>query len=471
MKSDILFFNPPQTKRGDSLQNRALLWIASYLRKNGFRARIFYLNGNFKETIKQALNQYKPEHVAVSCKWYTNLYGAILVAKEVRRLNRKIRIITGGHTATCFDQELLETGYFDFVVRGDAEMPLLSILNNEAPVNCSIINNGRVEKYGIACNKSPKKNENYILSPPEQILENATEVLSGGNYIWTGKGCSRNCFYCGGSSRAQKKFFGKSKVAYRPRQDVLADISTLSGYSNYLMFDFACGGQAEAYYLRLFRKIPHKQFKVNFFHWGMPSEKFINEISLTFSGVSLHLDTATLSENLRKILSKKKLLKPFFTNRRLENVIKHCDIKRNIRISIENIAGLPGENEKQVKEHIAFSKYLSKKYISISDISYIPLSAEPGSLLRELHEKLNLNLCRNNFGDFVYLAKQAFQANITYPFSDFFNKKPVKDCLFSPYGVYQKESDMKTSYLRSKVFRQAIARELRANHIACLLYK
>ena len=104
---------------------------------------IFYLRNDFRRKIRIALYRYKPEYVAVSCKWFTNLYGAILVAKEVKKVNKAIRVIAGGNTATYFDKELLLNSDFDIVIRGDAELPLLNIIRNKT--------------NGISC----KKNNNY----------------------------------------------------------------------------------------------------------------------------------------------------------------------------------------------------------------------------------------------------------------------------------------------------------------------
>ena len=466
MKSDILFFNPPQTKNGSNLQNRALLWIASYLQQSGFSVRVFYLDSAFEKTIKKALDYYRPKNVAVSCKWYTNLYGAILVAKEIRKFNRDIKIITGGHTATYFDKELLQTGYFDLVVRGDAEIPLLNILKSKTPISCTLKDNNRIKRYALEYTQENKDLENYTLSEPSEILENAAQILSAGNFIWTGKGCSWNCFYCGGSLKAQRKFFGRKKAIYRPIPDVLTDISILSRYSYDLMFDFACPPDADNYYLQLFKEIPRQKFRVNFFHWGIPSIKFINKMSTTFSRTLIHLDTSTLCEQLRGSLSRKKLLKPFFTNKNIEEVIKYCDKKKNIRICLENIAGLPGENKNHVEEHISFSQYLSQKYTALADISYIPLSVEPGAILQELHKKLGMHLCRNTFADFLCLTQCAFQANIAYPFSEFFKKQHWKDFFPFPYGIYQRGLNRKSSYARAKAFLQVVGRELRANTIA-----
>lgn len=465
MKSDILFFNPPQTENGHDLRNYALLWIASYLKKNGFSTRIFYLGDKFKTNVRKALDHYKPKYVAVSCKWYTNLYGAVLVAKEIRKINKRIKIIAGGNTATYFDKELLLNSDFDIVIRGDAELPLLNIVRNKTPINCTLKEKGRIKRYKLQYIQKQQEVKDYTLIEPEEILESPKDILNKDNFVWTGKGCTQNCFYCSGTFRAQKELFGRKELIYRPISNVLTDIAIFSKYSTSLLFDFACPPLADAYYLRLFKKMPQGKFVTGFAHWHLPTKKLIDQMSKTFKLATIHLDTSTLCEELREFLSKKNLLKPFFSNKELENIICYCNKKRNIKITLQNIAGLPGERNSHVRKHTNFSKYLVQKYCSIVKIQYLPLSIEPGSILQKDYKRFNMYCCRNSFIDFLNLAKHAFKSNIIYPFSAFFEKRSYKNVFLHPYGVYENGLSKKNSYARVRYFERIMNKEFLANRI------
>jgi len=462
MKNDILFFNPPQTKNGACLKNYALLWIASYLEKNGVNTKIFYLGAKFKISIKKALDHYKPKYVAVSCKWYTNLYGAILVAKEVKKIDKAIKIIAGGNTAAYFDKELLLNSDFDIVIRGDAELPLLNIIKNKTPINCTLKENGRIKRYKLQYIQRQQEVKEYTLIEPEKILESPKYILSNENFVWTGKGCTQNCFYCAGSSGTQKEIFGRAKLIYRPIRNVLADIAILSKYSKSLMLDFACPPHADVYYLRLFKGMSQRKLALKFFHWSLPSRNLVDQMSKTFKSVDIHFDTSTLCEELRGFLSKKNLLKPFFNNKELENIICYCNKKSNIKITLENIAGLPGERNSHVRKHTNFSQYLTQKYPVIEKISYMPLSIEPGSILQKHYKRFNMYCCRNSFIDFLNLTKYAFKSNITYPFSDFFEKHDYK---LHPYGVYEKSLSRKSNFTKVRYFDKIMNKEFLANKI------
>jgi radical SAM superfamily enzyme YgiQ (UPF0313 family) len=464
MKSDILFFNPPQTKNGVYLENRILLWLASYLKRNGFNTKVFYLDSKFKETIARAISYYQPKYIAVSCKWYTNLYGAILVASEIRKIDKSIRIITGGNTATYFDRELLLNSDFDIVIRGDAELSLLNIMKNKPPINCTLTENGRIKRYKLQYTQRQQEVKDYTLVEPGEILESPKDILGKENFVWTGRGCTQNCFYCAGSSTIHKKMFQREKLIYRQIKNVLADIAILSKYSKSLIFDFACLPRADAYYLQLFKCLPQKKLSMTFFHWSLPSRNLVDQISKTFKSAVIFLDTSTLCEELREALSQRNLLKPFFSNKKLEDFVFYCNKKKNIELVLTNIAGLPGERGHHVRKHINFSQYLIQKYPLIQDIHYLPLSIEPGSLLQKHYKRFNMYCSRNNFMDFLNLTCYAFKSKITYPFSDFFKKL---DCKIHPYGLYDKNSSKKVSYARERNFYKIIKEELRANRIIC----
>ncbi|MFA5167144.1 MAG: cobalamin-dependent protein [Candidatus Omnitrophota bacterium] len=463
MKNDILFFNPPQTKKGDCLGNGALLWLASYLKRKKFSAKVFYLDGDFRTTIAKVIGDYNPKYVAVSCKWYTNLYGAILVAREIKKNNKTIKIITGGNTANYFDEELLRQGDFDIVIRGDAEVPLLNILTNKLPINCTVKEKGIIKRHKLQYVQRQNEIKGYTLVPPEEILEHPKDVLSGINFIWTGKGCTQKCFYCGGSSTLQEKLFHRKGVLYRPVEDVIADINILTKYSKSLMFDFTCFPRADEYYAHLFRNISQGKFKMQFHHWRLPSKKIIDQMSRTFKSALIYFDTSTLCEELRKSLSARKLLKTFFSNKELENIIGYCNTKRNMTVGLWNISGLPGERSNHVKEHTRFSRYLIQKYPVVTDIQCFPLSIEPGAILQRHSSRFNMQCRRNSFMDFLHLTKKAFNSDITYPFSEFFRKGGCKNRSFHPYGIYEKGLDPRNSYLKVGKFIKAVERLLQIN--------
>ena len=129
---DMLFFNPPKSwRRSDHVLNTAMLWLASGLLLQGRAATIRMPSGlNVDGDMVEAIEAERPRHVAISCKWWNTLYGAMEVARAVRRWFPGLPILTGGHTASVFATELVATGLFDVVLLGDVDQSL-----NEPAIN------------------------------------------------------------------------------------------------------------------------------------------------------------------------------------------------------------------------------------------------------------------------------------------------------------------------------------------------
>lgn len=462
---DIIFFNPPLTKRGLDLINSGFLWLASYLAKHGYKAKIFFLTNNIDKVIKEALHKYNPKYVAVGCKWYTGLYGAILTAKKVRKYSKSATLIAGGNTATFFDKDILKNSDFDIVVRGDAEVPLVNILSGNGDLsNCTVKENGKITRHQLNYTQNEKNTKGLRLGNLNSVLDDAEKLLSLRNFIWTGKGCALNCFYCSGGNRCQIDLFGRTKPVYRPIDDVLHDIKVLTKYSKDFLFDFGSAVESdEKYYSKLFKGISRRDLFCHFHCWQLPTTKFINEISRTFKRSIISLDTITLSENLRKLLSKKGLTKPFFSNKDLEMVIKCCHKKKNLFLEMQNITGLPYEKSCDLKCQVETGLYLVRKYQSIINVSSMPLSIEPGSLLYRNSKRYKMRSLRKGFNDFLDVTKNSFKKNISYPYNEFFLEKYKSLKLPHPYGVYHIGKDKKMAYKRANYFNDMLDKDLKAN--------
>jgi radical SAM superfamily enzyme YgiQ (UPF0313 family) len=60
--------------------------------------------------------------------WYEHCYGAVETAKFCKQVLPDAWIVMGGLSATGFAREILENfPSVDFIIRGDAEIPLLAL--------------------------------------------------------------------------------------------------------------------------------------------------------------------------------------------------------------------------------------------------------------------------------------------------------------------------------------------------------
>lgn len=188
-----------------------LLYIASYLRRNGINTYCKYNNLNvnedeLKKDIEKLLYKYKPQIIGVSIKWFVHIARGIEICKIIKQFDDNIKIVIGGNTATLYAEKFIEYDFIDYVICGDGEIPMLEICKEEKNIpNCIYKLNGKVQKNSITYIQNRENSKDIFLSNLDEILISKEDLYSVPNYyIYTGKGCLMNCCYCGGCLQAQK---------------------------------------------------------------------------------------------------------------------------------------------------------------------------------------------------------------------------------------------------------------------------
>jgi len=412
---DIIFFNPPKQKNANkNLFNNAMLWLASYLINKGFSVKIIHLEGeDYLEKVKKHLDFYKPKFCAISCKWWDTLYSSIHLAEFIKKYNPQIKIITGGNTASSFGEEIINNSSFDYVIRGDSELPLEQILKGEIPDNSFYKLDNKIystEQNFILDEKTV--NETYLIENLGEIID-PPEIIN--KYIWTGKGCTSNCCFCAGGNIGQKKLFYRKEYLYRDVSKVINDCKIIAKYTNNnLMFDFdPLSIKKLEYYQEILKSLPQKAYKCNqFYFWYLPPLKMIKTISETFINATIGIDVQIFSEALREKLSNLNIIKPkFYNNDRLEEILKFCSKFSNLKITLSGFLGMPYETDEDIFNTYKFFDYFIKKYPQIIAISINPIMLEPDSPLILTPEKFNVLTLRRSFKDFYELTKYTYEEN------------------------------------------------------------
>ena len=437
---DIILFNPPRYRNGSHHKfNNALLWLASYLYQRKLKVRIVPLhNDQFEATVQRELATHKPKFVAVACKWWDTLYSSSYIASLVKKHDPNIVTISGGHTATFFAREMVAQTDFDVVVRGDGEEPLYELVSGDRPANC-VFKGGPepvpVRKGYVQMQETLK--DIHLVNNLEDIISDSSVLNS---YIWTGKGCLESCVYCSGNVWNSELNFGRAQIIYRPLEVVHRDIEILSRFPDgkRITFDFEPqrGQVQQNYYLELFRGLKPKRFNCYFFSWSLPSEELVDALAETFNFVELCLDVQTGSERLRKLLGDRRCMKPFFSDRSIENLLDHISRYQNFTVDMSTLMGLPFEQDEDVKAIMAFSDYFYDKYKYLRYPYISPMNVEPGSLLMRNPEHYGMVLFRKNFDDFLQYTKRNFEMNINCYQPESYDKG-----LFHPLGVASIEDD------------------------------
>jgi len=438
-KRPVLFINPPRRHDGSrSLFNNATLTLASYLQRHGQPARTYSAAGpDWKYKVAGWIQEHDPEFVAISCKWWDTLFGALQLARFVKSVNPEIKCVMGGQTATSFAREVVEKSDFDAVIRGDGEQPLLDYVRGNPKSNILTADGLDLPVRYVQNNANPE--DLRLLSDLTEIADPLLLKTVGhaAPYIWTGKGCRCACLFCGGSALGQKKLFGRKGYLYRPLDHVLHDIETLARWSdNSVMFDFdpiADPTKAD-YYKQLFQQLPEKKYHLFFYSWSLPEPDFVELLQERFASVFLSLDAQCYSERLRKLLADRNQLKPFRPNADFETTVKLIAQAPNMESGLYGIIGLAGEEEEDVRDAFEWTGRMVHEYGHVlSEVSVTPLSTEPGALLDRNPEKYGMVVCRKSFEDYVAFTGHQFYTSEGIHASEFDPLLP------HPYGVYSQD--------------------------------
>jgi len=230
--------------------------------------------------------------VLIDLHWYEHSYGAISVAETVKRVLPDAWVIVGGLTASAFAGEIVrDFPAVDFVIRGDAERPLLALaqaLLNETQAgvlpdlagvpNLTYRREGRVIENPRTYCAAPEDfaDFNFIdlawleheddyfvheylvidMKLVEAARQGADISKYRGRWITTARGCDFECSYCGGARSAHKAIAGRNGIVPVPVETVVNEIKQLLEHDVIqVCFSYDLAAMGEHYWKTLFRTI------------------------------------------------------------------------------------------------------------------------------------------------------------------------------------------------------------------------
>lgn len=440
----VLILSPARRADGASTMfNVATLSLASYLRRHGVSAWAEPLMGPYwLDTLDRLLKTHQPKVVAISCKWWDTLYGAVELARLVRRRLPKVTLVAGGQTATYFAEDLVLKSDFDAVVRGDGEQPLLDIALGKPSRNVTL-SNGRV--YPTTYVQQSSDDLRFVsdlstIADPEILKILAHHVP----FIWTGKGCRLTCLYCAGSALGHKRLFGRKGYLYRPIEHVIHDMEAMAPWSkNAFMFDFdpVADPEKSDYYQTLFQQLPEKRYHTQFYCWTLPQPEFVEQIARTFVSAFISLDAQAYSQPLRYRLSEAHMIKPYRPDADYESLLSHISQYQNLDAGVYGILGLARETEQDVMLAERWIQHLLLRFgNALGELGVTPLSSEPGALLARQPEKYGMRLTRESYEEYLDFTRRKYHSQET------FYSQEMDAFLPHPYGVYDPERGAETTH-------------------------
>jgi radical SAM superfamily enzyme YgiQ (UPF0313 family) len=406
--------------------------MANLLAKNGYDVRIIHLGIEKIAQKKFDLNKYikKEEHeiLCFGIHWHYQLYNTLGIIREIKKANPAVKIIVGGYTATVFAKQIMENyAEIDFIIRGEAEIPLLKFLSSlESPKQYGIIPNlvwrdagSKVifnQEYHCASDQELNmfdfesmellKNHWIYLRLNSPIYE-STKSLSGipdTFMLNVGRGCSRNCFYCGGGQKSQKLINNRSAFNYREANKVFKGIQKIKNDYNprTLFIDFDPEHDSE-YYLELFERIRKNKISIGcaFASWSLPTEEFIKSFARTFD---LKHSFIIISPDCANEAIRKRIKGFFFTNSQLMKTLEALDV-HHIESQVYFFIGTPFETRKDIEDTLKLQEDILERYENVSKpLIFLP-EIEPCSPMCLNPRKYQIKVLRKTFQDYYVYSR------------------------------------------------------------------
>ncbi len=133
--------------------------------------------------------------VGFSCNSF-NFADSCEVAEKIKAINSDLKVLMGGIHPTYYSEEALQKPYIDYVIRGEGELALVSLLNSNFresllanipglsyKIDNNIIHNKKGEAIAL--------DENTLL-PAYDLVARNTKYLS----FETSRGCQNKCTFC-----------------------------------------------------------------------------------------------------------------------------------------------------------------------------------------------------------------------------------------------------------------------------------
>jgi len=437
----LLIHVPDTTNNICHLIPIGMFGIADYLTQNKVVTKIIHVG------IEKMCNKFfnianfiRSQQIKIVCfdlHWHYQSWAVINCIKEIKKYAPCVKVIIGGYTASFFAMEIMRKfREVDFVVRGDAEVPLLklirAILNNNTPSNIPNIlwrNKGRIivnkQSYTIGVRQLNKilysrfdLLKNYKLYIKPSFFYRITKVSLPFFYS-PGRGCTVNCSFCGGSRVSQLIINKRKCVIMKSVKSALKDIENSKKYginSLYMCFDPFVNRK---HYIQLFKQIRKSgiKFKMFFECWSLPTKEFIDSFKETFEkGSQIILSPETGSDHIRK---KNKGF--FFSNKDFFSVMDYLALKK-LDVILFFSTGLPFEKKENFLETINFFKRIKARYKNVR-FCCSPIRMEPCSPYYLNEKKYCVKSKRKTFMDFYNASKN--KVTIGYR-TKYFSEKQIE---------------------------------------------
>jgi radical SAM superfamily enzyme YgiQ (UPF0313 family) len=387
--------------------------------------------------------------VLIDLHWYEHCYGAISVAEVVKQVIPDAWVVVGGLTASAFAGEILrDFPVVDFVIRGDAERPLLALAQtliesgvkandedvildlSEVP-NLSYRRRGKVVENPRTYCATPedfadfnfvdldwlRREDSYYVHEYLVIdMDVAHRASEGedvseyrGRWLTTARGCDFECSYCGGARSAHEAIAGRRGIVPVPVETIVEQIKHLMEHDVIqVCFSYDLAAMGKRYWRKLFRTLRKETIKIGLYNefFQLPPSGFMKEFVRTadMEHSSVALNPYSGSDRVRRLNGKR------YGVAQLLNALDELNLY-DIPIIVYFSLNLPGEDEEAVQETIDLARSIYDQYphsrLKILNSCH---TVEPLSPMEQRPERYDVEVQWHTFRDwYEYCRKTQFQ--------------------------------------------------------------
>ncbi len=372
-------------------------YLASYLKKHGVEVKIIdaLRDNQTTEALLERIVAEKPDAVGITC--LTAFYKQVVTLSRLLK-QRNLRVVLGGVHPTFLPYQTLRDSQADYVIRGDGEIGLLKLVQNDF-VNDGIP--GVYSRQEIESGKTPdekaqcSENLDELPFPDwEQIDPNSYPEAPHGaivknfpiGVITSTRGCPHQCTFC-----ASPNFYDR-RIRFRSPENVLEEIKYLIDRFGVREIHFEDDNLTfkREHVERICNLIIENGIKIS---WACPNGIRADTVDEDLMRLMKESGCYCVAYGIES--ANPQILKNVKKSETIETIEKAIDAANKAGISCQGffIFGLPGETSETIRETIDFATN-SK----LSRAQFLILDVIPGSeLWHTLKGQFNPDWTKNSF--------------------------------------------------------------------------
>lgn len=358
------------------------LTIAEYLERHGYRVRIFnaavrmLLSDRFD--VRKALASLDAPVVGIDLHWLVHAQGALELAKIVKTVNPRAKVVLGGISSTYFHVALMrDYPQVDLVLRGDStEVPfhqLMEALGRDGPLdgveNLSWRDGRKVRSNPL----SHVPDDLDHISIDYRVMVRSTvrhwDVKGQLPYLnWMERpltmvipfrGCIHSCLACGGSEKSYCEMMGRKRLGLRSPAKVAGEIASaheLFRAPVFLVHDIRMAGEKYVKRLLAELKATGTDAEVVFEHFAPPPDGYARRLAGAVERFDIQISPESHDEQVRRAQGR-----PYST-KSLEKCLSASLEAGCGKLDVFFMIGLKGQDRSSVRGTVSYCGELMKRY-------------------------------------------------------------------------------------------------------------